>query len=211
MTAVHRPSANRPPSAGTRPIRRAIGLLLFDGVEVLDFAGPYEVFSASRDEDGVPQCEVVTMASRPQVQCYGGLRVIPDVQLDQTPPLDVLVVPGGPGAREHSPEHDFIIPFIREQSRRAELVASVCTGAFLLGRAGLLDGRSATTHQGRMDMFRAEFPQVDAVQAKVVDQGAVITAGGISSGIDLALYLLERWFGPAARQREARRLEGPWR
>ena len=188
-----------------------VGLLLFDQVEVLDFAGPYEVFAAARDEDGGFHCQVLTLAARAEVRCYGGLRVLPDAEISHCPPLDALVVPGGPGARERSPEHEVLVPFIREQSGQTELVASVCTGAFLLGRAGLLDGRAATTHHARLDTFRAEFPQVEAVDAKIVDEGAVVTAGGISSGIDLALYLLERWFGPAARQREARRLEGPWR
>ncbi len=190
--------------------RPVVGVLLFDGVEVLDFAGPYEVFAAAGDEAGEPYFRVLTVADPPEVRCYGGLRVTADLTTVACPPLDVLVVPGGPGARERRTGQPEIVRFVREQSRRGGVVASVCTGAFLLGRAGILDGRRATTHSSRLDLFRAEFPRVDAIAAKVVDEGAIITAAGVSSGIDLALYLLERWFGPEARQREARRLEGPW-
>jgi transcriptional regulator GlxA family with amidase domain len=89
-------------------------------------------------------------------------------------------------------------------------VASVCTGAFLLGRAGLLDGRRATTHTSALARLRSEFPAASVVEAKVVDEGAILTAAGVSSGIDLALHLLQRWFGPEARARAAANLDGPW-
>jgi transcriptional regulator GlxA family with amidase domain len=89
-------------------------------------------------------------------------------------------------------------------------VASLCTGAFLLGRAGLLDGRLATTHTGALAALRAELPASDVVAAKVVDEGAILTAAGVSSGIDLMLHLFERWFGAEARARAASGLDGPW-
>lgn len=189
--------------------RPKVGVLLFDEIEVLDFAGPYEVFVAAKDEQGAPYFDPLTVAERAEVRCYGGLRVLPDATYANCPPLDLLIVPGGPGAREPAGQ-EAMLAFIRQAAGRTPLIASVCTGAFLLGRAGLLDGRTATTHSGRLDQFRAEFPQVKAVAEKIVDEGAIITAAGVSSGIDLALALLERYFGPEARQREARRLEGPW-
>ena len=182
-----------------------VGILIFDDVEVLDFAGPFEVLSAAS------RCTTLTVAPSQEVRCVGGLRVKADHTLEDCPPLDALIVPGGPGARENLPEAQApLLRFIQDQSRRTGIVASVCTGAFLLGRAGLLDGRRATTHSARLELFAAEFPGVLLEQSKVVDLGAVATSAGVSSGIDLALHLLERWFGPEARRAEARVLDGPW-
>ena len=103
-----------------------------------------------------------------------------------------------------------LLPFLRERAPGTPTVASVCTGAFLLGRAGLLDGRRATTHTQALPALRAEFPDVDVVGGKIVDEGSIVSAAGVSSGIDLALHLLERWFGPDARARAAKGLDGPW-
>jgi len=187
------------------------GILLFDGVEVLDFAGPYEVLAGARPSEDNPYFEVLTVAERTDVSCWGGLRVTADHTFDICPPLDVLIVPGGPGAREKLPELQAApIAFVRERQASLDILASVCTGAFLLGRAAILDGAKATTHTRRLGLFRGEFPAIEVVHEKIVDLGAVITAGGVSSGIDLALHLLGRYFGPEARAAEARRLDGPW-
>ena len=177
-----------------------VGVLLFDGVELLDFAGPYEVFCRASDANGSPLLKVRTIATKRQVTCYGGLRALVDSTLDDCPGLDVLVVPGGPGADNPTTEQEAIIPFLRQRSGQGQVVASVCTGAFILGRSALLDGRRATTHPNLLDAFRAEFPRVDVVVAKVVDERSIITAGGVSSGIDLALYLVEKWFGAEVRR-----------
>ncbi|MGE3982699.1 MAG: DJ-1/PfpI family protein [Dehalococcoidia bacterium] len=188
------------------------GIMLFDDVEVLDFAGPYEVLVAARRSENDPYFEVVTVAERREVTCWGGLQVIADHTFQTCPKLDFLIVPGGPGAREKRPEVQAApIAFLGERLEELGALASVCTGAFLLGRAGILDGRRATTHPRRLELFRSEFPHVDLVQEKVVDLGALITAGGVSSGIDLALHLLGREFGPEARANEATRLDGPWK
>jgi transcriptional regulator GlxA family with amidase domain len=189
-----------------------VGILLFDDVEVLDFAGPYEVCSGTRDPSGQPYVDVVTVGTRREVRCRGGLRVHPDHAIEDCPALDALIVPGGPGADERTPVQDeLILPFLRERAGSTATVASVCTGAFLLGRAGLLDGRRATTHSSALEALRREFPAVDVVTAKVVDEGPIVTAAGVSSGIDLGLHLFERWFGPEARARAAEGLDGPWR
>lgn len=188
-----------------------VGILLFDDVEVLDFAGPYEVCSGTLDENGATYTTVVTVGTAEQVRCRGGLRVSVDHTLDECPPLDALIVPGGPSADDRTPEQDrSILPFLRERAPTTETVASVCTGAFLLARAGLLEGRQATTNTGALEALRREFPELDVVDAKVVDEGAILTASGVSSGIDLMLHLFERWFGPEARRRAARGLDGPW-
>jgi transcriptional regulator GlxA family with amidase domain len=191
--------------------RPVVGVLLFDGVEVLDFAGPYEVLSGARFPDGGACLDVKTIAPRAQTTCNGGLRVLVDHTLDDCPPLDLVVIPGGPGADYRTPDQDqSIIPFLQRRASEVRLTASVCTGAFVLGRTGLLDGRKATTHSKLLDMFRAEFPNINAVEAKVVDEESVVTAAGVSSGIDLALYILEKWFGPEVRRRSARDLDGAW-
>ena len=190
---------------------RTIGIVLFDDVEVLDFAGPYEVLSGARDDQGQACLRVLTVAARPEVRCRGGLRIVVDSTLAACPPLDAVVVPGGPGADVRTAEQsDHIIPFLRERAAGAQLIASVCTGAFVLARAGLLAGRRATTHSKLRGVLRAEFPELDVREEKVVDAGSVVTAAGVSSGIDLALHLLERWFGPAVRARSARDLDGDW-
>jgi transcriptional regulator GlxA family with amidase domain len=189
-----------------------VGILLYDDVEVLDFAGPYEVCSGTRDPSGRPYVAVVTVGTRNEVRCRGGLRVRSDHLFEDCPALDALIVPGGPGADERTPIQDeLILPFLRERARSTATVASVCTGAFLLGRAGLLDGRRATTHSSALEALSMEFPAIDVVAAKVVDEGPILTAAGVSSGIDLALHLFERWFGPTARARAAQGLDGPWR
>ena len=192
--------------------RHLVGILLFDEVEVLDFAGPYEVCSGTRDPAGDPYVDVVTVGPGPEVRCRGGLRVRPDHDLDGCPPLDALIVPGGPGADERTRLQDeHILPFLRRRAESTETLASVCTGAFLLGRAGLLDGRRATTHTSSLEALQHEFPKVAVVAEKVSDEGHILTAAGVSSGIDLMLHLFERWFGPAARERAASGLDGPWR
>lgn len=191
--------------------RPTFGILVFDDVEVLDFAGPYEVLTEARDERNQPCCTVTMVAPAPEVRCRGGLRVRADAVMGETPPLDLVVVPGGPGTRAEGDVLERLVSFVREQHQLRVPVASVCTGAFVLARAGLLDGLSATTHHDWMDALRTAHPAVHVVTGKVVDQGDVLTSGGIASGIDLALHLVGRWFGMDARARAAERLEGPWR
>lgn len=187
-----------------------VGILLFEQVEPLDFAGPYEVLACARDAEGGSRFAVRTLAPTREVVCMGGLRVLADDLLAEAPLLDVLIVPGGPGAREPAGDAAPVLTFLREQAPRLQVLASVCTGSYWLARAGVLDGLSATTHSLRLADFAEKFPAVRVVGAKIVDQGAVITAGGVASGIDLGLHLLERFHGPEARRREALRLDGPW-
>jgi transcriptional regulator GlxA family with amidase domain len=187
---------------------RSVAIVVFDGVEVLDFAGPYEVCSLAA-RDGRLLCRVRTHAATPTITCMGGLRVQRDAPLSDALDADAIIVPGGPGARKGNANQP-VIDLIQRAMERT-LIASVCTGSFLLARAGVLGRGPATTHPLRFDEFRAEFPHIELVEQKIVDRGEIISAGGISSGIDLALYIVERWFGSPVRRDVATRLDGPWK
>ena len=197
-------------------IRRRVGILVFPEVEVLDFCGPFEVLSATRlDEDRrreeISPYEVILVAERPGVVvATGGLKVVPDHDLDDCPVLDVLVVPGGWGTRREM-TNDRLVAWIAERSRRVETLASVCTGSLLLAKAGLLDGRRATTHWKVLDEMRASFPAVAVVDDEhVVEVGDVLTSAGISAGIDLSLKLVARHHGEVVARATARHMEYPY-
>ncbi len=179
-----------------RPLRVAI--LLFPDVEVLDFAGPFEVFSvAGRIHEGAP-FEVSTIAARKEpVRARHGLMVIPSHDFDDAPEADILIVPGGVmTAPLGSPE---TLAWVARQSAKAPLTASVCTGAFVLAKLGLLDGRRATTHWEDIAELRAGYPHLDILEnAKFVDTGAIVTSAGISAGIAMSLHLVSRMLGLAA-------------
>ena len=196
--------------------RRRVGILIFPDVEVLDFCGPYEVFSvtrldeARRREEPGPY-EVLLVAEQPgPVRATGGLRVLPDHTLVDCPPLDLLVVPGGWGTRallEHAP----LLDWLRERGPRGELLTSVCTGSLLLGKAGLLDGRRATTHWRSLDWMQELLPAVTVVREEhVVEDGRLLTSAGISAGIDLALRVVARQHGEAVARATARQMEYPY-
>jgi transcriptional regulator GlxA family with amidase domain len=193
-----------------------IGIYLFDAVEVLDFAGPFEVFStASRvASPDTPQAgklfEVFTVARQPgTVRARGGLGVLPDFAFADHPAVDVLVVPGGIVAAELARRE--VIGWLARTADRCALTLSICTGAFLLGAAGLLDGRSATTHWEDIADLRAMFPSI-AVRERVrwIDEGRVMTSAGISAGIDLSLHAVERLAGRELAIRTARQMEFDW-
>ena len=196
--------------------RRRVGIVVFDDVEVLDFCGPFEVFSVTRlneerrREEPSPFAVLLVAQQAGVVTAAGGLRVIPDVTLDACPALDVLVVPGGWGTRReiHNAE---LLAWIAQRGRQVETLTSVCTGAMLLGHAGLLDGRRATTHWRSLDWMRESFPQVTVERAlHVVEDGHVVTSAGISAGIDMALRVVARYHGEAIARATARQMEYPF-
>jgi transcriptional regulator GlxA family with amidase domain len=176
------------------PKHRTIALLLFDDVEELDFGGPWEVFAFLRAQR--PElCDVYTVSEGGgEVRCAKGLRVLADHSFATAPGADVLIVPGGQGRRREV-SNPRAIDFIRAGAARAEVTASVCTGAFLLEKAGLLNGRRATTYWAAMDELRA-LRTVRVVEARWVEDGNVLTAAGVSAGIDMSLYLVGRFWGP---------------
>ena len=196
--------------------RKRVGILIFPDVEVLDFCGPFEVFSVarlneSRRRDEPSPFEVVLVAERGGVvAASGGLRVLPDFTIDDCPPLDLLVVPGGWGVRREI-ANERLIAWIAGRGRGVETLASVCTGSMLLGTAGLLDGRRATTHWGSLGWMRESFPGVTVVEDEhVVEDGRVVTSAGVSAGIDMALRVVARYLGLEVARATARAIEYPY-
>jgi transcriptional regulator GlxA family with amidase domain len=195
---------------------RIVGIYVYDNVEVLDFAGPYEVFTCAARVAGklAPAAEApfavrTIAASRAPLRARAGLAVHPEASFAEVGPVDVLIIPGGVVTAELArPE---VIAWIAAMAPQCELVASVCTGALLLAEAGLLDGQDATTHWEDLDELRQGWPQV-RVQAgrRWVDNGRIVTSGGISAGIDMSLHLVERLAGRALAERTARQMEYDW-
>jgi transcriptional regulator GlxA family with amidase domain len=193
--------------------RRRVGILVFPDVEVLDFCGPFEVFSvvrldeARRREEPSPFDVLLVSPDAGPVVATGGLRVIPDCTLETCPELDVLVVPGGWGTRRAL--HDGRLrEWIAARGVAVDTLTSVCTGAMLVGGAGLLDGRRATTHWRSLDWMAEAFPRTTVVRDRhVVDDGQVVTSAGISAGIDMALRVVARYHGEAIARATARHME----
>jgi transcriptional regulator GlxA family with amidase domain len=193
--------------------RKRVGILIFPDVEVLDFCGPFEVFSVTRLSEELRRqepspFEVLLVAEHAgPVTTTGGMQVIPHHTLDSCPPLDILVVPGGWGTRAEI-KNARLLAWIAARAKQVETLTSVCTGSMLLGQAGLLDGRHATTHWRSLSWMRDSFPGV-TVEEKlhVVEDGNVLTSAGISAGIDMALRVVARYHGEAVARNTARNME----
>lgn len=189
-----------------------VGILIFDEVEVLDFCGPFEVFATARDPQQADATQrlfkVLTIAETNQViSCRGGLLVKPMATIDDHPSLDLIVIPGGQGTRKEV-ENPRIIKWIQEQNNLAQLTTSVCTGAFLLAEARLLDNHRATTHWQSIERMQRTYPQVEVLtDTRFVDDGHIVTSAGISAGIDMSLYIVERLHGQETAQWTARNME----
>jgi transcriptional regulator GlxA family with amidase domain len=184
-----------------------IQILVYDGFDELDAIGPYEVFASAREPADLA-VSLVTLEPRERVTASHGLRVEPDGTLGEP---DILVVPGGgwndrdgPGAWTAAERGD-IPDAVRQRHASGAIVASVCTGGMLLAEAGVLEGRPAVTHHGALDDLRGY--DVEVRDQRVVDDGDVVTAGGVTSGLDLALHLLKRLAGSDIADRAARRME----
>ena len=197
--------------------RLDVGILIFDKVEVLDFAGPFEVFSrtrteagtASRNSDDSAPFNVFTVAEKPgPLQAVGGLTVTPDLSFADNPSIDILLVPGGMGTRpllEHRP----VIDWITAAAARAQLVTSVCTGSLLYAKAGLLDGKRATTHWGALDMLATLGNGITVErESRYVDDG-IITSAGVSAGIDMSFYVVEKLCGTDVANETAHYIDYP--
>jgi len=193
-----------PPEKGKIPIAFAIS----DGVTVIDFAGPWEVFQdvhvteRGKDmEDQMPfQLFTVSEKIEPLIGS-GGLKLVPDYTFDTAPQPKVIVVPAQRGSQA-------LHAWLRKVSPATDVTMSVCTGAFQLGKAGLLSGKSATTHHEFLDQFEKTFPDVSVKRGlRFVENEKISTAGGLSSGIDLALRVVDRYFGRDVAQTTATYME----
>jgi len=193
-----------------------VGIYIYNEVEVLDFAGPFEVFStASRVKarmDTAFPCffNVFTVGENANpVLARGGLQVMPGYRIAEHPEINLLIIPGGIVSDELEKGH--LISWIKASSDVAEITASVCTGAFLLAKAGLLQSKAATTHWEDIDDFVSMFPGIEMKRgARWVDEGSIVTAAGISAGIDMSLHLVSRLDCMDLAVRTARQMEYNW-
>jgi transcriptional regulator GlxA family with amidase domain len=192
-----------------------VGILIFENVEVLDFAGPFEVFSRTRlipgpesrrSEESAPFHVFTVARTRDPITATGGLVVVPRHGFDDAPQIDLLLVPGGFGTRPLLQDEE-TLDWIRRIAATARHVTSVCTGALLLGKAGLLEGRRSTTHWAALDLLDSLGVGTTVERSlRVVDDG-VITSAGVASGIDMAFYVVEALHGREVADETARYIE----
>lgn len=195
--------------------KKNVGILIFENVEVLDFAGPFEVLSRTRlesggesrrSDDSAPFNVFTVARTADMLNATGGLQVVPHYGFDNAPPIDILLVPGGFGTRPLL-EDEPTLTWIRQAAEKAELVTSVCTGSLLLAKAGLLQGKRATTHWMALDIFEQMAPEVRVERdLRWVDDG-VITSAGVAAGIDMAFYVVEKLLGKDVADETARYIE----
>jgi transcriptional regulator GlxA family with amidase domain len=175
-----------------------ISILIFDGADELDFIAPCEILRHAAGIDNRHEIELVTPVTADSITAAHGLQVHPDGRF--TGETDLLIIPGG-GWVNHAAqgirteiESGSLVQRVADAREYGAKLAAICTGAMALAHAGLLDGRKATTHQGALEDLRA-FDRIDVVEARVVDDGDIMTCGGVTSGIDLSLWLVERFWG----------------
>ncbi|HXE37113.1 MAG TPA: DJ-1/PfpI family protein [Azonexus sp.] len=193
-----------------------VGILVFPEVEVLDFAGPYEVFTTAsrvfgraRPDDEKPFAVFTVGATGEPFKARAGLPVLPEYGFADHPAIDLLIVPGGVVTAELA--KPAVGDWISRVAAGTRITASVCTGAFLLAKAGLLDGQRATTHWEDLAKLRADFPALRIIaDQRWVDEGRIVTSGGISAGIDMSLHLVERLAGRELALQTARQMEFRW-
>ena len=189
-----------------------VQVLIFDDVEVLDFAGPFEVFGVTGLRTGPAPFNVQTVGlSNAPVRARNGLQVYPALSIGDDRPCDVLVLPGGYGTRREM-HNEALLDWIRRRARETEVVLSVCTGALLLARAGLLGGLDATTHHVAFDELAAASPTTNVRRGqRIVDNGRIVTSAGISAGIDASLHVVARLLGHDVAAETAAYMEYDWR
>ena len=191
---------------------RNVAILIFDEVEVLDFCGPFEVFSVAGRDDNFNPFTVYTVAEKSEpIMARNHLSVNPRYTITDCPQPHILLVPGGYGTRREM-HNTTLIDWIKGRSREVELVLSVCTGALLLAKAGLLEGLAATTHHGAIDLLKEVAPNTTIQEDKrIVDNGRIIVSAGISAGIDMSLYVISNLLGKEEALKTAQYMEYDWR
>ncbi len=195
---------------------KTVGILIYPDAEVLDFCGSFEVFATTRlDEDTRRETEspihqLLVSESTEVVRASGGMKIMPDVDFATCPKLDMLLVPGGHGIRAlmHHPEY---LDWLKKMASQVDRLASVGTGSLLLGEAGLLVGKTATTHFRSVDFFRERYPRTSLLpELPMVVDGNITTANSIRAGIDMALYLVAQIYGQTIAREAARQMEYPY-
>ncbi len=193
------------------PEIRRVAIVVFAEAEVLDVAGPYEVFSVAGRRHGLDPFEVRLVAEYPEpVTLRNGFTVVPHCTWADCPPIDVLVVPGGYGTRREM-DNPRLVDWIRQRSSEAELLLSVCTGSLILARTGLLDGLDVTTHFLAMEELRKAAPKAQVRSGgRFWDTGKIVTSQGVSAGIDMSLHIVARLLGDELAEECADYMEYHW-
>lgn len=193
-------------------MRLNVAIFIFDDVEVLDFAGPFEVFGVTDDLAQQTLCNTYTVAELAGVvRARNGLRVVPNHTFESAPVPDIMIIPGGFGTRALL-NRPLVMEWIRRQSRLAQHTISVCTGALLLGKAGLLDGLHATTHYLQLELLRELAPAATVHgERRFFDNGQILTSAGIAAGIDVSLHLVAKLYGQETARKTAAHMEYLWR
>ncbi|MEM7772012.1 MAG: DJ-1/PfpI family protein [Cyanobacteria bacterium P01_E01_bin.6] len=194
-----------------------VGILIFPSVEVLDFAGPFEVFSRTRlvpgvesrrDEESAPFNVFTVAKTTDTLAATGKLRVLPDYDFSSAPTIDLLVVPGGFGTRPLLDDAD-TLNWIQSTSQQAKHTTSVCTGALLLAKLGLLANKRATTHWGALDFLAGIDPTITVERDHRVVEDGIFTSAGVSAGIDMAFAVVESLYGKEVADETAHYIEFP--
>jgi len=185
-----------------------IGIFVFNDIELMDFAGPYEVFSVTNELNDYQLCRTFTFSeSSDRIKSINGLCVIPDYTVENCPDIDILIIPGGIGTKKIL-ENDKILSFIEERYNKSDFTFSVCSGARILAKIGLLHNRKFITHHEVIsDILQIDPSAVLQKNARFVDEGKILTSAGISAGIDLSLYMVEKLFGNEIADKTAAYME----
>ncbi|CQR74954.1 Isonitrile hydratase [Sporomusa ovata DSM 2662] len=189
-----------------------VGIFLFNDIELLDFAGPYEVFSVTSELNEYQFFKVFTISSDGyEIKSVNGLRVVPDFSFANHPPIDILVIPGGVGTRAEINKRE-VLDWINKTSKNSQITMSVCSGARILGILGFLDHLESTTHHEVVEHLKEIAPNTIISQGKrFIDNKNIMTAGGISAGIDLSLHIVKKIQGEAIVNKTIRYMEyGDW-
>lgn len=191
---------------------RRVAIFIFDEVEVLDFCGPLEVFGVTEQDTDPKPFEVVTVAAKAgPVMARNQLNVNPTYTFEDCPPSDIVLIPGGVGTRPLLNQPD-VLTWIQARAATAEHVLSVCTGALLLAKAGLLDGLAATTHHTAFDLLRSLAPNTEIREGdRIVDNGKIILSAGVAAGIDMSLYVVSKLLGDEVAIATTTEMEYDWR
>lgn len=190
---------------------RHVAIMVFDDVEVLDFAGPYEVFNVTCELSLMSEMNVFTVAeSTAPVRTRGQLSINPNYSFTNMPETNILLIPGGAGCRALL-KKPHILDWVREQSEKVELLLSVCTGSLILAKAGLLNGLEVTSHHGNLDdLERLTEGSTIISDKRYVDTGKIIMSGGVSAGIDMSLYVIRKLYGDEILAKTLSEMEYPW-